>query len=328
MAVLLVFGTFLSLAGAGPAARAEEDSNNSIKVDRVSFPVVLSDGSAAQIVGYLYYQGSYHERPLQVLVHGGTYTHTYWDAPTINGVDYSYARYMARQHYAVLAIDQLGSGESTHPPGDFVTLAEAANALHQVLTSLRTDSNPVGYAFPRLALVGHSFGSITATYLLGTYPQDADALVTTGAAHVPSAPPDSLLAVIGLLEATPYASLPPDVRASVYYYAPAADPDMIAYDNANLADPIARGFLNSIFPIQFDDAASRVGLVQGPVLVQLGDHDQLAPAVPAAAETAHWPMAQVTVQMLTDIGHDVNLHLTHLQSWTAIDTWLQAQLAR
>src|SRR5690242_3249504 len=161
MAALILLGA--GLVTVGPVAYAAEDGN-SIKVERESFPVVLSDGSSAQIVGYLYYHGSYRERPLQVLVHGGTYTHTYWDAPTINGVDYSYARYMARQHYAVLAVDQLGSGESSHPQGDTVTLQEAANALHQVLTSLRTDANPIGVGFPRLALVGHSFGSITATY--------------------------------------------------------------------------------------------------------------------------------------------------------------------
>ena len=47
------------------------------QVDQVSFPVMLSDGNTYHIVGYLYYQGSYHNRTLQVALHGGNYNHTY-----------------------------------------------------------------------------------------------------------------------------------------------------------------------------------------------------------------------------------------------------------
>ena len=322
LAAGLLFLSFALIPASTPAAAA------SLKVTRVQFAVTLPDNSPAQITGYLYCHGSCEQKVLQVLVHGGTYDHRYWDGPVVNGVDYSYSNYMAEQHYAVLALDQLGAGESTHPEGDLVTLDSWGAALHQVLQSLHAPENPTGATFRHIVLVGHSFGSITSIYVLGAHPEDADALVTTGAAHVPSAPPPSLLAVIGQLEASDYSFLPDAVRASVFYYAAGADPDVIAYDNAHLANPIARGFLNSVFPVQFNDAANHVGLVQGPVLVQLGEFDALAPAVPAAAEAAHWTTSDLTVQTLAGVGHDVNLHLAHEQSWTAIADWLEAHVSR
>ena len=70
------------------------------------------------------------------------------------------------------------------PDGDFVTLDETANALHQVLASLRSPENPTGREFSRIGLVGHSNGSLTSIYATGTY-HDADALVTTAWMHVP-----------------------------------------------------------------------------------------------------------------------------------------------
>src|SRR3712207_2253242 len=59
---LLVFA-FNTIAGA-------QEQGNSIKVDRVSFPVTLSDGNTYEVAGYLYYQGSYNNRTLLLALHG------------------------------------------------------------------------------------------------------------------------------------------------------------------------------------------------------------------------------------------------------------------
>src|SRR5438128_1688042 len=117
-----------------PAAAAED--NASFKIDRLVFPVTLSNGTTYSVVGYLYYHGSFRSRLLQVLIPDATYDHRYFDVPPINGHTYSYARYMADQHYAVLALDTLGSGESSRPDGDFLTVQETAESLHQVLRSV------------------------------------------------------------------------------------------------------------------------------------------------------------------------------------------------
>jgi len=300
-----------------------QEPGSSIKVDQVSFPVMLSDGNTYYIVGYLYYQGSYHNRTLQVALHGGNYNHTYWDVPPINGHEYSYARYMAQRHYAVLAIDQLGTGASSKPDGDFLTLTETASGIHQVLAQLRSSENALGYAFDRIVLVGHSLGSINGIYAQATY-HDADALITTGLCHVPHDLPIPQSVILELSQHT-YFPFPDALREQVFYYTPDADPDVIAYDRSNLADLLTRGQLvTGIFPI-FDPEANGIGQVTGPVLVQLGEHDALFPAALAAGEAAFYTSAaSVTVQSLPNVGHDVNTHLDNQTSWQLIDTWLSS----
>src|SRR5689334_16530074 len=90
IAAVLTVASLTALASRDASA---QNLGSSIKVERLVFPVVLSTGPA-NVVGYFYYHGSYQNRPLQVLLHGATYNHTYWDFPAVNGEGYSYARYM------------------------------------------------------------------------------------------------------------------------------------------------------------------------------------------------------------------------------------------
>src|SRR5205823_10016593 len=99
------------------------------------------------------------------------------------------------------------------------------------------------------------------------------ALVTTALGHVPHAlpiPPE----LIQALAQFPYFALPPEVRALLFYSPPAADADIIAFDNAHMADMLTRGQLFTTFFAIFNDPASQV---TGPVLVQLGENDALWP---------------------------------------------------
>ena len=302
-----------------------ESGGNSIKVDRVNFTVTLS-GQDHTIAGYLYYKGSFRNRTLQVLVHGATYNHSYWDAPVINGQNYSYARFMAERKYAVLAIDQLGAGQSSRPDGFFVDLQATTESLHQVLRQLRAANNPLGYVFEKIVLVGHSFGSINSIFVKAAHPDDVDALVTTGYGHVPHElpiPPDLILF---LLTQPDYFSLSPEVRTAFFYHPPTADPDVIAFDNENLADDLTQGQLRTTFFSIFGDPA---GQVTGPVLVQLGEHDALWPSLYAGGEAALWSSASsVTVQSLSNVGHDFNLHLDNETGWRQIDEWIAATVGR
>lgn len=310
----------------GAVAAAAESDDNSIKVERVGIPVALSDGSPAEVAGYLYYKGSYHNRTLLLALHGANYNHKYWDVPVINGHEYSFARYMAEQKYAVLAIDQLGTGESSKPNGDLLTLDQTASAIHQVITQMRSDSNPTGYAFERVVTVGHSLGSINAVYEQGTY-HDADAVVTTGMGHVPHAVPVPADFIAALLQFE-YIAVPGELRPLMFYYAPGADPEVIQYDRDSLADLLPRAQLTTgiITAFNFDAAALRVGQVTGPVLVQLGEFDGLSPASLADGEAAYFTGASgVTVQSLPGVGHDFNTHFRNHEGWRLMDEWLRSQ---
>lgn len=312
----------VSLSGAWAQTDGSSESSD-IKVDRLVFPVTLTDGQTYSVVGYLYYRGSFQNRPLQVLVHGATYNHGYWDMSSINGHDYSYAHYMADRRYAVLAIDQLGSGESSRPDGDLLTLKELASSVNQVLSQLRTGA--LGCAFHKIALVGHSFGASTSIYTQAAY-KSADALVVTGLGHVPHELPISAELVYYLLQFS-YFPLTPDFRTALFYSVPHADQAVIDWDNATFQDMISRGQLLTVFLTLFAPASNRVGDVSGPVLVQLGEYDAMFPSALAEGEAAFWTStSSLTVQSLPNMGHDFNSHLDNHRGWEQIDDWLTSTL--
>lgn len=296
-----------------------------VKVERLVFPVTLSDGNTYSLVGYLYFQGSHRDRPLQVALHGGNYNHTYWDLPSFNGHPYAYARFMARRHYAVLALDLLGTGESSKPDADFLALQDMGSSIHQVLSGLRNGDNPFGATFDKLVLVGHSMGTALATHVQGTY-NDADAMVNTGLVFVPHERPLDPALVMEVAQRNPYFKLPPEVRQSLFYHPPGTDPDVLAHD-ARLDDVIPRGYVFSLFPFLDKPEVTRVDQVTSPVLVQLGEFDALAPGALASQEAAVWKRASsVTVQVLPGTGHAFNAHRTNQTGWSGIDAWLAQTL--
>lgn len=307
---------------------------------RIEFPVTLSDDHKYTVVGYLSTQagggrGPLKSRTLQVVVHGGTYDHEYWDASTLHGVDYSYARHMAERGYAVLALDMLGTGESSQPPGDFVNLAESSGAIAQILAQVREPGHPCAHTFDKVALIGHSIGTITSIYSLGRHGPLVDALVATGWAHVPRVIPVDPSAFEQPLQRASVV-FPADFRTRLFYHLPTTDPAIIQYDNDHLANGLPRALMLDVVglmtalgigdPAQIK-AASLVDRVAVPVLVQLGQYDLIAPSSLAAQEGSFFGASPgVTVQTLADIGHDFNLHLNHLSSWHKIDAWLAATL--
>ena len=132
---------------------------NAVQIKILSFPIQLSDGTSQHLTGFLFFdrhnfkichkQRSYsrvvkclkkrflRNRTLQVLVHGFTYNHTYWDPPKKKLPNHSYARFMAKRGYLVLALDLLGTGKSSIPDGDILNIAESVSSLAQVLTTAR-----------------------------------------------------------------------------------------------------------------------------------------------------------------------------------------------
>ncbi|MFO0591971.1 MAG: alpha/beta hydrolase [Polyangiaceae bacterium] len=321
----------LSLALALPvalaAAPAQAAKPAAIAVDRVTFPVTLSDGGTYTVVAYHYHRHGAQGRPLQVLVHGASYDHRYWDAGSVDGVNYSYARYMASRDYDVLAIDQLGAGESDKPFGYFLNLAETTSSVGQVLSNLRSPHSRLGHPSHRLYLVGHSNGSLTAIHEEAQN-HLADGLVVTGWGHTYSPLPIDYAPIMALLQQPyiPATGFPPFLRAFLFFHLPQTAPAMLGYDASTLATTISSGqFLDTLIYTSVPDMDG-VGAVTGPVLVQMGDHDMIAPGANAPLEAAHWASASsVTVQGLSEMGHDVNLHLNHEQSWSQIDAWLSDQ---
>ncbi|XXX79883.1 alpha/beta fold hydrolase [Sorangium sp. So ce134] len=304
-----------------PASKAEASSSQHTKVERLVFPVTLSDGNTYEVVGYLYYRGHYKYRPLQVLVHGLTYTHAYWDIPSIGGRDYSYARYMAKEGYAVLALDMLGAGESSRPDGDFLDLAQTAESVHQVITEMRNGGGVFKTPFKRIALVGHSNGAIISTFVQSIY-NDADVLVNTGFTFTPHPIPVPDEAISAMLQ-TPYIEIPPEIRADIFYDAANADPALIQFDNASIADTYTRGQFLSLLAVSGNPSLAGIQGVKSPVLIQFGETDELQPASYIDADAAlYTSAARVTTAIVPDTGHILNGHRGTPLGWEQIDCWI------
>lgn len=332
--VLVTVTAALLVSVAAPAPAVAQNLGSSIKVERLVFPVTLSTGPA-NVVGYLYYHGSYENRPLQVLVHGATYNHTYWDFPAVNEEGYSYARYMAARKYTVLALDLPGAGESDKPSGIDLGLADTGGAVRQIVEAMRSGNNPVSHSFGPIVLVGHSAGSIAATFAQANW-QVADALVVTGSRHlvgdvrnlpVTQIVLPQLLQLVNAFAGVPYFSLPAENRTALFYYPGSADPDVIALDN-DTADQWTSGQLLSTFLAFLDPSIDGAGQVAGPVLIQLGTHDVLFPADLPEIERALWASTTPDIQILNGIGHDFNLHLNHAEGWQAIDAWIRGEFSK
>lgn len=309
-------------ATALPANKAEaSSSSHATKVERLVFPVTLSDGNTYEVVGYLYYRGHTKYRPLQVLVHGLTYTHEYWDIPSVGGRKYSYAEHMAREGYAVLALDMLGAGESSRPDGDFLDLAETAESVHQVLTEMRTSGGVYKTPFRRIALVGHSNGAIISTFVQSTY-NDADVLVNTGFAFTPHPIPVSNEAISAMLQ-SPYISIPTEIRTDIFYDAANADPAVITFDNANIADTYTRGQFLSLLAVSGNPLLAGIDGVTSPVLIQFGETDELQPASYVDSDAALYNSAErVTKAIVPHSGHILNGHFGTPAGWEQIDCWI------
>jgi len=300
---------------ARPRLAAEDEQV--LSMARHTFPVKLPDGESYPVVSYRYACGGGEDAPQQVLLHGATYDHRYWDLPGTQGVDHSYARYMARQGYEVWALDLLGAGESGIPPGDLLTLDALVRSVHQVLSRIRTGAP--------LALVGHSLGSAVAVAVKASFPEAVDAVVTTGMGHVEHALPLSPDAVETWASAE-YFRFPPEVRAGIFYAEGAAEPDAVAHDLATFRGAISRGELFTVMLSGFDPERTHIEEVTGPVRVQLGERDALYPAAYADGEAALWPNAEVSVRRLPHVGHAVNGHRGCHESWADIDAWLSRVL--
>lgn len=306
-----------------PSASDCTPNRGDFRSERVSFAVTLLNGSSATLVGYIYNQGTYNERTLLVAAHGTSYGHQYWTAPSVNGHIYSFSCYMAYQHYAVLALDLLGTGESSGEgqfDGDQLSYDDSRHVLNQVVSQLRTGSNPLRSSFSKIVLVGHSLGAET---VLGVQAENhpADALVLTGWSHIP--PSTGVNLDFSPFLGTPYIHLPNPVRNAVAYSF-SADPAMVAYDNNNMADVLPRGLFVPAISKIYQASQTGATTVTGKVLSQLGENDILFPAAGAGAESASFPQAQLTVQTLPTVGHAVNLHPENLYGWAQMSEWLRS----
>lgn len=342
-----------------PPPSSQPRSTNAVQIKKLSFPIQLSDGTNQHIAGFLYFdrqnlkvchekraysrvgkclkKRSLRNQTLQVLVHGFTYNHTYWDPPKKKFPNHSYTRFMAKKGYPVLALDLLGTGASSLPDGDVLNVNQSVSSLAQVLATTRALPNPLGHSFNRIVLVGHSVGTLLAVLTAGTNPGITDFLVATGWSFSPHVVPLSPELITTSL-ATPYIGFPFPVREELFYFTPSAKQSVIRRDNRFLADQFSRGVLVEGLPLLNALALGDLPTIQSltqihevkvPVLVQLGRFDRISPPLmPEVDAQLYRGSPDVRVDILEKMGHSFNLHRNRLDSWRGINRWITQRIVK
>ncbi|MFE4500962.1 alpha/beta hydrolase [Rhodococcus sp. NPDC056743] len=294
---------------------------------RFEFPVAVGSSVDAIFAGYFHPATTPIRRAvLQVVVHGVSYDHRYWDAGVVNDRDYSYVRYMTAQGFDVLAVDLPGVGTSSKPNGYDFSLDGVAHALSSLVVSLKQSGNVTGHNFDRVTLVGHSMGSTIGVYAEANWPA-ADALIVTATGYYSDRETSGWAPGVRekLLEAD-YALVHPELRL-MFYHPGAADPAAIAYDNHVLRSATPSGLWSDCIALR-DDPKCGVGQVHCPVYVQLGEFDPVMYGRYAQQEAqCYVGSREVVVEQIDGIGHSFNLHHERVRSWHAICDYLDSRLA-
>lgn len=328
-----------------------------------SVPITLLPLSAAgslpySVVGELCTSSEHRasRSTVQLLIHGATYNHSYWDFGTVDGIRYSYARDMAARGFATFAVDQLGSGQSSKPPSAELTNQVEAYIDHELVQGLRTGSL-TGVRFGRVIDVGHSLGSLSVWQEAITY-QDVNGVVITGMAHhfTTTADNDSASDFYPArsdpkFQGQPwaandpgYVTTVPGTRASFFYNTADADPKVIATDDNEIPfdeetfwrergkDVASRGTSDGV-PLIYTRATQTIHV---PVLVVLGSKDAVVCGVDATAvyfscssgaviaeeeQPYYSPQAHLEACSVPRSGHDISLHLNFRVQEEAVRDW-------
>jgi len=271
------------------------------------------------------------ETTVQVLVHGATYNRDYWDFGKVDGTEYSYAREVAAHGFPTFAIDLPGSGNSSHPPSDQLTVRAVAHVIHEIVQGLRSGAI-TGVPFGKVITVGHSLGSTVVWQEAISY-GDVDGVIVTGAAHsltarflqlagtsfYPAAK-DPKFASRGLDAG--YLTTVPGTRITLFHSLPDADPAVIKSDEAR-KDVVPGTLLATGAPLATTNATLAIHV---PILTILGSNDvptcganpqgasfDCSSGAVVAEEDAPFysPEARIHACVVPGAGHDISFAVNH-----------------
>jgi alpha-beta hydrolase superfamily lysophospholipase len=328
----VVSTALLAAAAVAPAAGASTSGPLTLTCSAYTLPVAITDpGPADQAMwGQLCYRGSRAPATVQLLVHGVTYNHMYWDFPYGDGY-YSYVDAVTAAGYATFDIDRIGDGNSSHPPSSELDLTAGAVALHDVVTALRTGAVD-GRSFQHVIMVGHSIGSVEAWIEAARY-HDVDAVIITGALHAlsPNVPAladndlypaadDPKFADSGLDPG--YLTTRPGTREALFYDPATANPAVVALDEAD-KDTSTIGELDGLLSLESEPPGDQPSTqINVPVLVVVGTNDNIfcagvtvyncasAASVQSYESQYYSPAAHLKVAVIPETGHDLALSTT------------------
>ena len=264
-------------------------------------------------------------RGVVVLVPGGGFTRRYFDLEIEGYQNYSAAMQLARHGWIVVAIDNLGTGESTIPAdGEQVTLDRCAAALAEVILQLRSQLKsgelPATKAASALPVVGvgHSLGACIITLAQGNYACcDAVGVLGYSCRYIVGAVDPETGERLRKREfcGSGYNRTTPSSQRERFYSEQVPKAIIEAEEAARV--PMPNGLAEALVPGRSAAAAARIEV---PVLLAFGERD-VSPN--PYDETRYFHRSKdVTLLILNGAGHAHNSAPERVVFWDRISNWI------
>ncbi|MGH3861578.1 alpha/beta hydrolase [Actinokineospora sp.] len=267
-------------------------------------------------------------KTVQVLIPGGTYNSSYWDighSPETR----SFRLAMNDAGFATLAVDRLGTGRSSRPLSVTVTASTQADAVHQVIRTLRP-------RFAKVIVGGHSIGSAMAMIEAGTY-GDVDGVLVTGMTHRMNLV--TVIPVLANMIPAPlgglgldvgYLTTSPGTRYSAFHSPGPLDADAIAFDESTKDVFAVTESVDTLLLTNVVIPATR--RIQVPVMLVVGDDTHFcgaplgsdcssAEALRASEAPFFSEAARLRTFVLNGYGHSINYAPNASQYHRAVAAW-------
>jgi len=274
-----------------------------------------------------YYPAAAADPIVLVCLPGGTYNRAYWHLDVPGHYGYNFAAYAAERGYAVVAIDPLGTGESTRPARD-ISLDDIAAALSCAVAAL---PEIIGSTTAPIA-IAHSLGGYLAI-LQQAASRCYAAVALLGCTNQHVAPlnldPDFIAAAAtaqgrkklaeqfaGMIP-EPYLEASRDWLHSWFHLAD-VPPAVVEADTATTKSVVPRSFSAAAIPgIVADEAA----LIEVPVLLGYGAVD-VSPE-PRAEPRFYRRSPHITTLVVAGSAHCHNMASTRHLLWRQLLAWAE-----
>jgi pimeloyl-ACP methyl ester carboxylesterase len=272
-----------------------------------------------------YYPADATNPTVLVCLPGGTYNRVYWHLDVADHPGYNFAEYAVERGYSVVAIDPLGTGDSSKPDRD-IGLHDIASALACAVAELPeitgSTVRPIGLA--------HSLGGYLAILQQASYSSYAG-LSILGCTNQHVAPlnldPGFIAAAATVrgrkVLANQFAGMIPEryIEASrdqlhAWFHLPDVPPAVVEADTSTTSSVVPRCFSAAAIPGVVSEEAA---LVDVPVLLGYGEVDVSPDPTVEPRFYAH--STDVTTLVIPGSGHCHNMAATRHMLWQRLLEW-------
>jgi len=264
-------------------------------------------------------------RGVVMLVPGGGFTRRYYDLEVEGYHDYSAAMQLAGRGWVVVAVDNLGTGDSTIPAnGNLVTLDRSAAVLAEVIAQVHSRLQSMDMPRAEMLLdlpvvgIGHSLGGCIMTLVQGNHVCcDAVGVFGYSCRYIVGAVDPVTGERLREREYTGngYNRTTPSSQRERFYSAEVPMDIIEAEEVARV--PMPNGVAEALVPGRTAAAAGRIAV---PVLLAFGEHD-VSPD-PHGEPGFYRRSKDVTLLILDDAGHAHNSAPGRVAFWDRIADWM------